>query len=166
MMDRVLIAGFGNPYRQDDGAGPAVVNALLDRLGRPQLEINEDGFDDLGRPVDVVLLHQLVPELAETLVDYDRVIFVDSHVGTIPEEIREQEIEPNFKTPFVAHQTHPASILALAREMGGHAPQGILLSIRGYEFEFELGLSAKTQALIPAAVDRIMDLLPENACTD
>jgi hydrogenase maturation protease len=159
-MERILVAGFGNPYRQDDGAGPAVVNALLQRLGRPALEINDDGFDELGNPVDVVVLHQLVPELSETLIDYDRVIFVDSHVGTIPEDIRVQEIEATFKTPFVPHQTHPASILALTRELSGRTPHGILLSVRGREFEFGLGLSERTRALVPAAVDRIMEYLP------
>ncbi len=153
-----LVAGFGNAYRRDDGAGRAVVNALRARLDRPQLGDLDDGFDDLGHTVDTIVLHQLVPELAETVADYDLVIFVDAHVGTIPDAVHETELENVYRAPLVAHQFHPSTVLALAYQMHGRAPRGIVLSLRGYDFDFGEGLSSQTADLVPTAVARILDL--------
>lgn len=157
--ERTLVAGFGNAYRRDDGVGRVVVNALREQLGRPPLDIMDDGFEDLGHAVDTVVLHQLVPELAETLADYDLVIFVDAHVGTVPVLIHEERLAVSYRTPFVSHQCHPSTVLALTRQMHGHAPEAVLLSLRGYDFDFGEGLSDETAALVPDAVARIMTLV-------
>jgi hydrogenase maturation protease len=158
-LERTLIAGFGNVYRRDDGVGRAVVNVVREDLGRPALDLQDDGFDDLGHQVDTVILHQIVPELAETLTDYDRVIFVDAHVESLPQPIHEVELEVTLRIPFVAHQFHPSTVLALAQQIHGHAPQGILLSVRGHDFDFGEGLSPQTARLVPDAVRRIHELI-------
>ena len=157
-MKRTLLIGFGNVYRRDDGVGYATVNAVRERLGRPPLEVDDDGFDDLGHEVDTILLHQLVPELAENVAPYDRVIFVDAHVGHVPDLIYEEELDVCYRSATVTHTLHPCSVLALCEELHDHAPQGILLSIRGYDYEFGEGLSDETAALVPQAADRILAL--------
>jgi len=153
-----LIIGFGNVYRRDDGVGYATLNAVRERLGRPPLEVDDDGFDDLGHEVDTILLHQLVPELAENVAPYDRVIFVDAHIGHVPELIYEEELDVCYREATVTHTLHPCSVLALCKQLHGHGPQGILLSIRGYDYEFGEGLSDETAALVPQAADRILAL--------
>ena len=158
-MGRTLVAGFGNAYRRDDGVAWAVVNALREQRGRPPLGLLDDGFDDLGHAVDTVVLHQLVPELAETLAGYELVIFVDAHTGNLPEPVREEWLEPAFRLPFVSHQTHPATLLDLAQRLHGHAPRALLLSICGHDFDFGEGLSPETAALVPRAVERILTLV-------
>jgi len=155
-----LVAGFGNLYRRDDGVARFVVNALREHLGRPPLDPMDDGFGDLTHDVDTVLLHQLVPELAEDLQDYSLVIFVDAHVGSsIHEPIHEEPVVVTYRTPFVSHQTHPSTVLALTRQMFGVVPDAILLSLIGYDFDFGEGLSEGTAALVPQAVDRIIELV-------
>jgi hydrogenase maturation protease len=155
--NRTLVAGFGNLYRRDDGVARVIVNTLLARLGRTPLDALDDGFEDLGHPVDAVVLHQLVPELAETFKDYAEVIFVDAHVNTNDTEpIREERLDVSYRTPFVYHQTHPSTILALARQMYGEAPEAMLLSVRGHDFDFGEGLSPETAALVEPAVERIL----------
>ena len=62
-MNRTLVIGFGNVFRRDDGAGFAVLNAVRERLGRPLLGTDDDGFDDL-RPPDGH--HPLAPTGART----------------------------------------------------------------------------------------------------
>ncbi len=156
---RTLIMGFGNQFRRDDGVGPVVVNAVQERLGRPPLPPLDDGFDDLGHAVDTVVLHQLVPELAETVAPYDLLIFVDAHVGNLPEAMREEYLNAQYTVPFVSHQFHPSTILALAQQLYGRAPRAVLLSLRGHDFDFGEGLSEPTQALIPQAVARILELI-------
>ena len=158
-MNRTLVIGFGNVFRRDDGAGFAVLNALRARLGRPPLGIDDDGFDDRGHPVDTVLLHQLVPELAEEVVPYDLVVFVDAHIGHVPELVYEEELDVCYKSATVTHTLHPCSVLALTLELHGRCPRGVLLSIRGYDFEFGEGLSDGTAALVPEAVERIVALV-------
>lgn len=155
-----LVAGFGNLYRRDDGVARFVVNALRERLGRPPLEEMDDGFGDLGHQVDTVVLHQLVPELAEDLQNYDLVIFVDAHVASgIPEPVHEETLKVIYRAPFVYHQTHPSTVLALTMQLYDRAPQAILLSLLGHDFDFGPGLSAETAALVAPAVDRILTLV-------
>lgn len=158
---RVLVAGFGNVYRRDDGVGPAVVNGLRVALGLPPLGPLDDGFDALGAAVDTVVLHQLVPELAELVADYDLLIFVDAHVGNLPEDIREEALESTYTQPFVSHQLHPSTVLALAQQLYGRAPRAVLLSLRGHDFDFGEGLSEETAALVPRAVARMAALCEE-----
>jgi hypothetical protein len=83
---RSLIIGYGNPSRRDDGVGLAVVNGLRQYLGQQPLEEGDDGSSELGdSTVGTLFLEQLIPELAETLAAYDRVWFVDAHLGVYPE---------------------------------------------------------------------------------
>jgi hydrogenase maturation protease len=149
-VDRTLVLGFGNIYRRDDGVAYAVLNALRERLGRPPLGIDDDGFDDLGDRVDTVLLHQLVPELAEVAAPYEQLIFVDAHVSAIEEPVRQEE--------------HPCTLLALIEQMRGSAPRGVLISVRGHDFDFGEGLSEGTAALVPEAVERILALTKAQPC--
>jgi hydrogenase maturation protease len=163
----VLIAGFGNAFRRDDGVARGVVNALRTRLDRPPMGPLDDGFDDLGHRVDTVLLHQLVPELAETLAEYDLVIFVDAHVGTnIPEPIHEEPIASTFTKPFVSHQMHPSTVLSLTQQMYDRAPQAMLLSLLGHDFDFGEGLSEETAALVPQAVARLAEIIERETGVD
>jgi hydrogenase maturation protease len=156
---RTLVLGFGNIYRRDDGVAFAVLNALRDRLGRPPLDVDDDGFDDLGQAIDTVLLHQLVPELAEVATPYDRLVFVDAHVSGFEEPVRQEELKACFRSATVSHQLHPCTLLALIEQMRGQAPRGALISVRGYDFDFGEGLSEETAALVPEAVERIVALV-------
>lgn len=157
-MTRTLVVGFGNGYRQDDGVGRAVVNALRVHLGLTALAIDDDGFDELGGTIDTAVVHQLVPELAQTAAEYDLVIFVDAHVSEDLEPLREEHLEPCYRPAIVSHQMHPCTLLQLAGQMGLRRPAGVLLSIRGHDFDFGEGLSAPTAAQVPEAVQRIVNL--------
>lgn len=159
-MKRTLVAGFGNLYRRDDGVGRAVVSSVRERTGRPELGPLDDGFNDLGHPVDTIVLHQLVPELARMVSAYDLVIFVDAHVNGLPESMHEEYITASYQcSSFVSHQVHPAMVLDLAQRAYGCTPEGILLSLRGHDFDFGEGLSPETAALVPPAVERILALV-------
>jgi hydrogenase maturation protease len=160
-LKQTLIVGFGNTFRRDDGVARVVINNLRERADRPPLPPLDDGFDDLGHPIDTVVMHQIVPELAEILADYEFVIFVDAHVATLPDPIHQEELEVGFKTPFVSHQFHPSTVLALAKQMHGEAPEAVLLSLLGHDFDFGEGLSEETHELVPEAVTRIINLIKE-----
>ena len=158
-----LAIGFGNVYRRDDGVGVALVNALRERLGRPILEGGADGFDDLGHEVDAVVAPQLVPELAATIADYDLVVFLDAHMGTITDPIFEQPLEACYRPATFSHHLHPCTLLVMSHELYGRCPRGVLLSVRGHDFEFGEGLSAETAQLLPQALQRLLYWLEEES---
>ena len=162
-MSKTLVIGFGNVYRQDDGVAFVALNALREQLGRPVFDIDDDGFDDLGHEVDTVLLHQLVPELTDLTARYDLIVFVDAHMGSIPEPIHEEELVACRKNATVSHQLHPCTLLVLTQEIHGHEPRGVLLSILGHDFDFGEGLSRETAALVPQAVAHILALAGQDS---
>jgi Ni,Fe-hydrogenase maturation factor len=140
-----------------------VVNGVREQLEQAPLDPLDDGFNDLGRSIDTVVLHQLVPEMAEIVADYDMVIFIDAHVADLSQLLCEERVTPAYRsTSFVSHQTHPATVLELAEKMYGHAPQGVMLSLRGHDFDFGEGLSRETATLVSLAVERILSWAQTN----
>jgi hydrogenase maturation protease len=156
---RILIIGYGNPSRRDDGAGLAVVNGLRQHLGRPPLVEGEDGYDQLGSAADTLFLQQLMPELAETLAQYDRVWFVDAHAGVIPDPVRRAALTPSMEPALVSHHLKPEALLALAGQLYGRAPEGELFSIRGYDFSFGDEMSDETAAGASQVVVELWSLI-------
>jgi hydrogenase maturation protease len=152
---RTLVIGYGNPSRRDDGVALAIINGLRQRLGLPHLEGNQDGFDDLGHTVDTLFLQQLMPELAETLAGYERVIFLDAHVGVIPELIRRVEIDANADRAMVSHHVKPGGLVEIARRLYGHAPQAELISVRGFDFDFGEELSPATAEAAQTVIEEL-----------
>ena len=141
---RALIIGYGNPSRRDDGVGLAVINGLRQRLGQDPLEEGDDGYSELGGDVDTLFLQQLMPELAETLAGYNRVWFVDAHLGVYPELVRRTALTAHYGLASVSHHLGPETLLALAQQLYGQAPAGELISIRGFDFDFGDELSPQT----------------------
>lgn len=154
-MDRILIIGYGNADRQDDGVAWHILNGLAARLGRAtDLEAGE-GFQSLGASPDLLFQLQLVPELAETIAKYDRVCFIDAHTGNIVEDLHVESLEPGYQVSAFTHHMTPQTCLALAHSLYGHRPPAWLVSVRGYEFEFDRSLSPRTQQSADQAIELI-----------
>ena len=158
MAKRTLVIGYGNPYRRDDGVAFYVVNALRARLGLRELQPDEDGLDELGRGVDSIMLHQLLPEVAPEFAGYDTVVFVDAHTGVIQDSVRVTPVQEEYGFQAVTHHMSPGMLLTLARAANGAAPAGHLVSVRGYEFDFGLGISEACKTHADAAVQQILAL--------
>lgn len=158
-MMRTLVIGYGNLDRGDDGVAYAIVNELRKALFRKALDEEETGLEDLGGKTDTVFLRQLVPELMETAVEYDQLVFVDAHVGERDGEIAWRQVAPEFVPSAFTHHLTPATFLALMRALYDRAPAGYLLSVRGYAFDFCRGLSEATGALVGPAVEKILENL-------
>ncbi len=116
---RVLLIGFGNPGRGDDGLGPALAQAVGE-LGLPGVTVDAD--------------YGLAPEHAADVADHEVVIFADADLAG-PEPFSFQRLEPRDEMPFSSHGLRPTGVLALAETISGRPAQGYLLAIRGYEFE-------------------------------
>jgi len=93
--------------------------------------------------------------MAEQIAPYERVCFVDAHTGSIASEVQLVPVESQFQhSPFTHHLT-AQSLLSMCQLLYGNTPQAVLLSVRGYQFEFERELSTETAALVPEAVEML-----------
>jgi len=159
MSKRSLIIGYGNVYCHDDGVALYVINSLRKRLGLRDLQPDEDGLDELGQPIDTVLLHQLVPETIPVLSQYQQVVFVDAHQGTIPEDVRVVRVKEELGFHAVTHHMSPGMLLAMARQTHHFAPEAHLVSVKGEDFDFGLGLSEPCRLRAATALQKILELL-------
>lgn len=159
-MKPILLIGYGNPDREDDGVAWHILRAVAVRLGLPAPDSYEDEFptNDL---IDFAFNLQLTPELAEDVSAYQYVCFIDAHTGNIPEPVRLIEVESEFqRSPFTHHLT-PQSLLSICETVYNKKPNAALLSVRGYRFLFTRELSEETEELVPQAVELTMNWLNE-----
>lgn len=138
----LLVIGYGNTFRSDDGVGPRVAEAV----------------EEMGLPgVRTLICQQLSPEHAEPISRADRVVFVDASVDTA-DEVQFRRVEPGGSTQLMAHAADPRTMLALARDVYGHAPPAWSLTIPAVKFAFGEELSPKAREGIDAAIHRIVEL--------
>lgn len=160
-MKKTLILGYGNPDRQDDGVAWHILNDIARRAGFLAPESPDEDFTLLDTEPALMFALQLTPEMAETLAVYQRVCFVDAHAGRVKEDVRIEEVKPLFRSSPLTHHLTPESCLALAASLYGHAPQSILVSVRGFHFEFEQSLSLETKKLAEQATEAIWKWLED-----
>lgn len=157
-MKKVLIIGYGNPDREDDGVAWHILHALTIKLGLPAPDTYEAEFPESAL-IDFAFYLQLTPEMAEDIGTYEYVCFVDAHTGNIPEPVRLIDVESEFQqSPFTHHLT-PQSLISMCETIYGKKPDAALLSILGHRFLFTQQLSEETATLVPEAVELIWDWL-------
>jgi hydrogenase maturation protease len=141
---RILVLGYGNPGRRDDGLGPAFAEAI-GKMNLPGVTA-EAGY-------------QLDIEDAAALAGCDAVLFVDA-VKKGARAFTLERIHPELSTSFTSHHVRPSFVLAVAREVFDAEPMGYLLAIRGYELnDLEEGLSKGARANLEAALDVMVPAL-------
>lgn len=142
--ERILVYGFGNPGRRDDGLGVA----LAEQIGQ-QCE-----------GIEVETAYQLNVEDALMLSHYDAVIFADASENPI-DSFRFARLKPSKEIAFTTHAMSPGSVLALCEELYHHRPATYLLEIRGEEWEMAEGLSARGAENLAKALAFLEPLLRE-----
>jgi len=146
---KVLVIGYGNPGRIDDGLGPAFVKAL-EQLNLPGISTISD--------------YQLNVEHAAELAGCDVVIFADADTAA-EAPFRFDRIHPETDTTsFTTHHVSPQAVLGMALEMFDAMPKAYVLGIRGYEFDdFEEKLSDKAADNLQAALAFFADSVKDGA---
>jgi hydrogenase maturation protease len=135
----VLVIGYGNPGRLDDGLGPALAEALAEKH-LPGVTVDSD--------------YQLTVEDAAEVARHERVVFVDADVsGAEPFTVR--RVYPGASpSSFTSHSVTPGAVVTLAAQLFRAEPEVYVMGIRGYEFnEFGERLSDGARANLDAALD-------------
>jgi hydrogenase maturation protease len=146
-LPKILVYGYGNPGRQDDGLGIRFVEAIIQWCNDNQI------FH-----VDADLNYQLNVEDAAGIAGYDLVIFADASHEAIA-NFRLDHLVPSEKTEFTMHAVSPAFILHLCKQLFNKEPESYLLHIRGYEWEFMEEITDKARANLLEALDHIKDFI-------
>ncbi len=119
----LLIYGYGNPGRQDDGLGVRLAE---------ELEAWAKAENISGLVFDTN--YQLNAEDALAVAEARAVVFVDAaREGAEPFEFK--RLEPRGEIGFSTHAMSPESVLALAAELYGAKPPAWILAIRGLAWE-------------------------------
>lgn len=146
---KILVYGYGNPGRQDDGLGNAIVEHI-------------DNWISKNKATNIATdsNYQLNIEDASTISDKDIVVFADASVEDISDFCL-SEIKPSAKVDFTMHSVTPAFVVNLCQEIYGRIPESYLLHIKGYEWEFQEGITGKAKENLSRALDFLLERLME-----
>ena len=148
MANSVLVIGYGNPGRLDDGLGPALAEGL-ERLQIPGVTVESN--------------YHLTVEDAATVAAHRSVVFADASVAG-REPFAFSRVHPVAHASFSSHILEPEAVLALARDLFRADTKGYALGIRGYRFDdFGEVLSGQAQENLTAALRFLADALRECA---
>lgn len=142
---RIVVLGYGNPGRRDDGLGPALAEAI-EALHLPGVTV-EAGY-------------QLNIEDAATLAEHDSALFVDASMAAeAPYELKRAAPAPAIS--FSSHAVGPESVLAICEENFSPAPEAWVLGIRGYDFALGEGLTPRAEQNLDRALEFVRALIGE-----
>ncbi len=143
----LLIIGYGNSLRRDDGAGLVLARRLAEHW---QAE---------GHAVRLLLSHQLTPEMAIDLAETDvaGVLFVDASVEPRT-EVALLPIGEEQSTSGSAHHVGAATLLAYADQLFGHRPAAWLLPVPAFDLGHGEGLSATTAQFVNMALAQAQEI--------
>lgn len=135
----VLVIGYGNTLRGDDGVGPRVAETI-GKLCLPG--------------VRTLICALLTPELADPISRAESVIFVDAAVDA-PKEVQWRKLEPKETSQLLAHAADPRTMLALSRDVFGRVPEAWWLTIPAEDLGFQEEFSPGVQRGFVEAVNTI-----------
>jgi hydrogenase maturation protease len=151
---RVLVIGYGNALRTDDGVGWHAARLLA---GDPRLAA-----------VVVVAEHQLTPELAFDLSLASLVILLDASTETPAGTVTVRSVAGpgaagGAPPGASSHHVDPEILLALARQLYGRAPEAIVVSVGVTEMGLGESLTPVVEAALPAVADIVAQLVANHA---
>lgn len=140
---RLLIIGYGNPLRGDDGVGWQIADPLA-RL--------------VGDSAQVLNVHQLTPELAEPISGADLVVFIDACYEGQPGTWTCETIRPDLNpSQRFSHYFTPANLLSYTHAVFGVSPKALLVSVAGSSFDYSQELSPTVAAIVPEIVASVCE---------
>jgi hydrogenase maturation protease len=145
----VLVVGYGNQLRGDDGIGWHAVSRLAD--------------DRRLEGARVAWQQQLTPELADDFARAWLVVLVDAQVGPEPGVVAVRRLAPasGSRAPMT-HHVAPEHLLGLARELYGSAPEAWVVGVGAAGMEVGDGLSPAVEAAIPSVVEAVAAIVREH----
>ena len=161
MTQKMLVAGVGNIFFNDDGFGCEVARRLANEPLPDGVSVGDFGIKGV----------HLAYELLE---GYDTVILVDaSPCGGTPGDL--YLIEPTFEdieeSPLVAsaaggdsalvdaHSLDPNAIFGMLKALGGTVQRALIVGVEPEDVTEGIGLTPVVEAAVEPAVRRLLDII-------
>jgi hydrogenase maturation protease len=141
----VLVVGFGNTLRGDDGVGPRVAELLA--------------REDVLPGATIVTRHQIAPELAADIAAARLVVLIDARQdGGRPGDVR---VEPVVGSggPIGSHAVDVRAVVDLAERVYAHAPPVVVVGVSAEQFDLGSGLSDAVESSLPHIVDAVITVV-------
>lgn len=146
---KILVIGYGNPAREDDGLGPLAAQAIEDLA-----------FENVTVDTD----YQLTLEHAKDLTEHDIVIFVDAMLHG-DESYSFSKVCPVTIENCFSHSITPGEVLGLTNTVFNKYPQTYLFGIRGYSFRmFHESITEGARNNLESALRFLIYLVQDNTC--
>ena len=141
---RVLVIGYGNPLRGDDGLGWSAANALAEAVQNDRVRI--------------MACIQLTPDLAESIAQVDRVIFIDASNDLPPGQLRVERLTPAARAEESwTHDFEPRSLLLCAQRLYGRLPEALMITMGGASFDCRDEMSPAVRERFPLLLVRVRE---------
>jgi len=135
----ILVIGYGNTLRGDDGVGPRAAEAIG--------KLNLPGVQTLVYPL-------LTPEIADPISRAAKVVFVDAAIDA-PTAVQWRRLEPKESSQIMAHAADPRTMLAISRDVFGHVPEAWWLTIPAVEMGFTEDLTPAAERGLAEAIEKL-----------
>jgi hydrogenase maturation protease len=147
---RVLVIGYGNTLRGDDGVGQHVALAVS--------KWNVPGLS-------VMSVHQLTAELAEPIARAELALFVDAKMTAPGDLVEIHPLQSSNTASSIGHTSDPRCLLALADAVYGRQPAAWLISVPAADLSVRDGLSATASRAAKLALAHIAELIGADSRT-
>jgi len=146
--NKTLVLGIGNPFRRDDGIGPAVISCLKSENSLEGIDLLDGGTDGLA--------------LIDYIQGYKKVLVVDAvDMGMAPGEVRTfspEEAKLTIKTDALStHGFGLAEVIALMEKLEKKIDMRII-GIQAKDVSFGEGMSPE----VSSKIEEILELVKEN----
>ncbi len=137
----VVVIGYGNTLREDDGLGPQVAALLEGRWPTSR--------------VAVFSVPTLTPELSAELRWAERVVFVDAATDLPALQIGESAVFPLPKGVDLVHFLDPAALLTWTQRLFDACPDAVLIAVGAQSVGLSEELTPEMRSLLPEIVARV-----------
>ena len=147
---RILVVGYGNTLRGDDGLGPFTVEGLRDVAAVCAVE------------AQTAVLPQLDVTLASEMSDATLVIFVDARDDADEEPVKVERVFPTAAPLNLRHTSHSLGIpdhLRMAQDWFGSRPACYAVMPKGYDFSLSENISPNAQQTARQARSKIVEII-------
>lgn len=155
----VLIIGYGNTLRRDDGAGAVAAQLLAadSRLAADDVEVQER--------------YQLLPEMALDISESSLVIFVDADMRGLPGSIEIHRLEADAPRADADGRAEPGAsshhvgggeLVGLAAQLSGRRTEAVAIGVGIADIELGEGLTPAVEAALPKVVEIVARLVAEH----
>ncbi|MEA5533027.1 hydrogenase maturation protease [Crocosphaera sp. XPORK-15E] len=147
---QILIIGYGNTLRGDDGVGYKIAEII------DQWNLNN---------ITSLAVHQLTPDLAEKISQVDTVIFIDAIYVTDMNraKIEIKTISINRKINNLGHHNNPEQLLSLTQAIYQKIPLAYWILVPAVNFNFSESFSSTTQKYARVTLEKIKIFLSDQS---